>query len=70
MKFWGVSQKNWGVRLINFMGFWGREGGGGAKMFENIFLENDRYGEQKPKMKNTKNNCKVRLGFRVKSSRS
>ena len=54
------------------MGFWGREGGGGAKMFENIFLENDRYGEQKPKMKNTKKNCKVRLidGFRVKSSRS
>ena len=36
------------------MGFWGREGGGGAKMFENIFLENDGYGEQKPKMKNTK----------------
>ena len=37
------------------MGFWGREGGGGggAKMFENIFLENDGYGEQKPKMKNT-----------------
>ena len=57
------------------MGFWGREGGGGggAKMFENIFLENDGYGEQKPKMKNTqKKNCKVRLinGFRVKSSRS
>ena len=25
-------------------------------MFENIFLENDRYGEQKPKMKNTKKN--------------
>ena len=23
-------------------------------MFENIFLENDGYGEQKPKMKNTK----------------
>ena len=22
-------------------------------MFENIFLENDGYGEQKPKMKNT-----------------
>ena len=41
-------------------------------MFENIFLENDRYGEQKPKMKNTKKHCKVRLidGFRVKSSRS
>ena len=29
-------------------------------MFENIFLENDG-GEQKPKMKNTKKNCKVRL---------
>ena len=54
------------------MGFWGREGGGVAKMFENIFLENDGYGEQKPKMKNTKKNCKVRLinGFWVKSSRS
>ena len=53
------------------MAFWGREGGGGAKMFENIFLENDG-GEQKPKMKNTKKNCKVRLinGFWVKSSRS
>ena len=36
------------------MGSWGREGGGVAKMFENIFLENDGYGEQKPKMKNTK----------------
>ena len=41
-------------------------------MFENIFLENDGYGEQKPKMKNTKKNCKVRLinGFWAKSSRS
>ena len=28
--------------------------GGVAKMFEHIFLENDGYGEQKPKMKNTK----------------
>ena len=28
--------------------------GGGCQMFENIFLENDGYGEQKPKMKNTK----------------
>ena len=38
-------------------------------MFENIILENDG-GEQKPKMKNTKKNCKVRLnGFWVKSSR-
>ena len=37
------------------MAFWGREGGGGvAKMFGVIFLENDGYGEQKPKMKNTK----------------
>ena len=35
------------------MAFWGRDGGGVAKMFENIFLENDG-GEQKPKMKNTK----------------
>ena len=35
------------------MAFWGREGGV-AKMFENIFLENDGYREQKPKMKNTK----------------
>ena len=54
------------------MGFWGREGGGVAKMFENIFLENDGYGEQKPKMKNTKKKCNVRLinGFGVKSSRS
>ena len=53
------------------MGFWGREGGV-AKMFENIFLENDGYGEQKPKMENTKKNCKVRLinGSWVKSSRS
>ena len=40
------------------MAFWGREGGGGAKMFEHIFLENDGYGEQKPKMKNTKNIAK------------
>ena len=49
------------------MAFWGREGGGVAKMFENIFLENDGYGERKPKMKNTKKNCKVRLinGFWV-----
>ena len=41
-------------------------------MFENIFLENDGYGEQKTKMKNTKKKCKVRLinGFWVKSSRS
>ena len=41
-------------------------------MFENIFLENDGYGEQKPKMKNAKKNCQVRLinGFRVKSSGS
>ena len=53
MKFWGVSKKNWGVRLINFMAFWGREGGL-PKMFENIFLENDGYSEQKTKMKNTK----------------
>ena len=27
-------------------------------MFENIFLENDGYGEQKPKMKNIKKNAK------------
>ena len=33
------------------MAFSGREGGV-AKMFENIFLENDGYREQKPKMKN------------------
>ena len=26
-------------------------------MFENIFLENDGYGEQKTKMKNTKKNA-------------
>ena len=54
------------------MAFWGREGGGGAKMFEHILLENDGYGEQKPKMKNTQKSCKVRLinGFWVKSSRS
>ena len=54
------------------MAFWGREGGGVAKMFENIFLENDGYGEQKPKMKNTQKNGKVRRinAFWVKSSRS
>ena len=40
-----ISQNFWGVRLINFMGFWGCEGGV-AKMFENIFLENDGYREQ------------------------
>ena len=41
------------------MAFWGREGGGGGcQMFENIFLENDGYGEQKPKMKNAKNIAK------------
>ena len=39
-------KKIWGVRLINLMAFWGREGGGVAKMFENIFLENDGYREQ------------------------
>ena len=41
-------------------------------MFETIFLENDGYGEQKRKMKNTKKKRKVRLinGFGVKSSRS
>ena len=28
MKIWDViSQIFWGVRLINFMAFWGREGG-------------------------------------------
>ena len=48
-----ISKNFWGVRLIKFLGFWGRSGGV-AKMFENIFLENDGYGEQKPKMKNTK----------------
>ena len=44
--------------------------GGGAKMFEHILLENDGYGEQKPKMKNTQKSCKVRLinGFWVKST--
>ena len=54
-----------------FWGF-GVVRGGGAKMFENIFLENMGYGEQKPKMKNAQKNCKVRLinGFWVKSSRS
>ena len=31
---------------MNLVAFWGREGGGGAKMFENIFLENDGYREQ------------------------
>ena len=37
------------------MGFWGREGGGGvAKMFENIFLENDGYREQNLKWKTPK----------------
>ena len=41
-----ISQIFWGVRLISFMAFWGREGGGGAKMFEHILLENDGYGEQ------------------------
>ena len=30
---------------MNLVAFWGREGGG-AKMFENIFLENDGYREQ------------------------
>ena len=35
------------------LGSWG----GFAKMFENIFLENDGYGEQKTKMKNTKKNA-------------
>ena len=51
MKFWDVSPKKiWGVRLINSMAFWGRGGGGVAKMFENILFEND---EQKIKIKNT-----------------
>ena len=40
------------------MAFWGREGGGGAKMFEHILLENDGCGGQKPKMKNTQKSCK------------
>ena len=53
MKFWGVSQKkNWGVRLINFMAFWGREGGLPKCLI--FFLENDGCSEQKTKMKNTK----------------
>ena len=39
-------------KFYGALGSWG--GGGVAKMFENIFLENDGYGEQKPKMKNTK----------------
>ena len=61
-----------GSSAHKFYGVLGSWGGGVAKMFENIFLENDGYGEQKPKMKNTKKNCKVRLinGLRVKSSRS
>ena len=53
------------------MAFWGREGGGVQKCL-NILLENDGYGEQKPKMKNTQKSCKVRLinEFWVKPSRS
>ena len=48
------------------MAFWGREGRV-AKMFEHILLENDGYGKQKPKMKNTQKSCKVRLinGFKI-----
>ena len=42
-----------GSSAHKFYGVLGSWGGGGAKMFENIFLENDGYGEQKPKMKNT-----------------
>ena len=41
MKVWGVSQKkNRGVRLINFMAFWGREGGL-PKCLKTCFLESD-----------------------------
>ena len=45
--------KNLGSSAHKFdgvLGLWG----GFAKMFENIFLENDGYREQKPKMKNNK----------------
>ena len=38
-------------------------------MFD-FFLENDGYGEQKTKMKNTKKMQSSSHGFRVKSSRS
>ena len=70
MKFWGVSQKELGSSAHKFHGVLGSRGGV-AKMFENIFLENDGYSEQKTKMKHTKK-CNVRLinGFGVKSSRS
>ena len=71
MKFWGVSQKKMGSSAHKFHGVLGSRGGV-AKMFENIFLENDGYSEQKTKMKNTKKNCKVRLinEFWVKPPRS
>ena len=71
MKIWGVSQKKLGSSAHKFYGVLGSRGGV-AKMFENIFLENDGCSEQKTKMKNTQKNCKVRLinGFGVKSSRS
>ena len=34
-----------GSSVHKFYGVLGSWGGGGAKMFENIFLENDGYGE-------------------------
>ena len=53
-KFGVYLLKNLGSSAHKFYGILG-SWGGVAKMFENIFLENDGYGEQTTKVKNTKN---------------
>ena len=53
MKIWSVSQKKLGSSAHKFYGVLGSRGGV-AKMFENIFLENDGCSEQKTKWKTPK----------------
>ena len=50
--------KNLGSSAHKFDGVLGSWGGGVAKMFENIFLENDGYREQNLKWKTPKKNAK------------
>ena len=47
-------KKKLGSSAHKFYGVLGSRGALQAKMFEHIFWENDRYSEQKTKMKNTK----------------
>ena len=50
MKLYLIKNLGSSAHKFGVLGSWG----GVAKMFENIFLENDGYREEKPKMKNTK----------------